>query len=163
MICRKANKNDAKRIVEININEWKNTYNKIFPSEVFKKLDNKQEESVEKCIKKIEEYIVCEENNTIIGFLRYGPNKKQYNEQYGEVYALYIDKNYQKKGYGEKMICYAFNIMKKKYKYVLISTLENNSANEFYKKINGKFIGKSKFELYNNTYIENIYLYELQS
>jgi len=161
MICRRANENDAKRIIKINTNEWKNTYRNIFPSEFLEMLDNKQEESIQKCIKKIKEYIVCEENGIVIGFLRYGLNKKQYNEEYGEIYALYFDKEYQKKGYGKKLICYAFDLMKENYKYALVSTLENNTANEFYKKINGKFIGKENFELCGNTYVENVYLYEL--
>lgn len=53
--------------------------------------------------------------------------------------------------------------LKNKYNYVLISTLEQNSANEFYKKIGGKLIGKSEFILEDKKYLENIYEYNISN
>ena len=50
-------------------------------------------------------------------------------------YSLYIDKNYQHKGIGSSLIAYAFEILKLQYKYVLISTLVQNSANDFIKRL----------------------------
>lgn len=50
---------------------------------------------------------------------------------------------------------------KKAYKHVLISTLKENSANIFYKKIGGKKIGECNFVLQRKTYLENVYVYDL--
>ena len=88
-------------------------------------------------------------------------NKKDYSNEYGEIYALYVDSEYRKKGIGQALINYAFDILKKKYRYILISTLVENDANKFYQKIGGKIIGKSVFKLIDNEYEENVYLYEL--
>ena len=160
MKIEKAQIEDVKSIVEINIKEWKNTYKGIFPD---KFLDNltKEEESIEKCKNKLNEYIVCKINNKVVGFLRFGKNKKGYNDNYAEIYALYIDKDYQRKGIGTALINYAFENLTPNYKYVLISTLLQNDANLFYKKIGGKLIDKIIFSLENSDYEENLYKYEL--
>ena len=161
MKIEKAQTEDAKSIVEINIKEWKNTYKGIFPDKFLENLSEKEEESGEKCKNKINEYIVGKINNQIVGFLRFGKNKKGYNDNYAEIYALYIDKEYQRKGIGTALINFAFENLKPNYKYVLISTLVQNDANLFYKKIGGKLIDKVNFSLGNNEYEENLYEYEL--
>ena len=161
MKIEKAQIEDAKSIVEINIKEWKNTYKGIFPDKFLNNLTKKEEESIEKYKNKLNEYIVCKINNKVVGFLRFGKNKKGYNDNYAEIYALYIDKDYQRKGIGTALINYAFENLTPNYKYVLISTLLQNDANLFYKKIGGKLIDKIIFSLENSDYEENLYKYEL--
>lgn len=112
---------DASSIVKINIQEWQNTYQGIFPNSFLASLKEKEDQSIEKCQKKIKEYIVCKMGNKIVGFLRFGPNRKNYDNTYAEIYALYIAKNYQQQGIGKALIDYTFKILKSHYKYVLIS------------------------------------------
>ena len=76
MIIREAVEKDAESIVNTNINGWIETYRGIFPNDYLKKLEQKKSESIEKCKNKINEYIVCEVENKVVGFLRYGKNKK---------------------------------------------------------------------------------------
>ena len=64
-----------------------------------------------------------------------------------EVYALYVKSSYKKMGIGKKLLEYIFTILKEKYTYVLISTLKQNSANNFYLKCGGKHIGTCLFKL----------------
>ena len=161
MKIEKAQIEDVKSIVEINIKEWKNTYKGIFPDKFLNNLTKKEEESIEKYKNKLNEYIVCKINNKVVGFLRFGKNKKGYNDDYAEIYALYIDKDYQRKGIWTALINYAFENLTPNYKYVLISTLLQNDANLFYKKIGGKLIDKIIFSLENSDYEENLYKYEL--
>lgn len=161
-MIRDAKINDAKEIVLININGWKQTYKDIFPEDFLNKLNPNDEINIEKCRQKIEEYAVYEINNKIVGFIRYGKNRKGYNDTYAEIYAIYVDYNYQKNQVGTKLINYAFSKLKKNYKYALISTLKENSANIFYQKLGGKYIGTCLFKLENNEYVENIYKFKLQ-
>lgn len=163
-IIRKAELEDAERIVEINIDSWKETYKGIFPDDFLLSLDNKRESSIKKCKKSIDEYIVAIDegnDNRLVGFAKIGGNKKGYSEKYGEIYSLYLDKEYKKQRIGTKLVNYCFSILKVDYDYCLVSTLEENSANEFYKKIGGKIIGQFEFELQNQKYKENLYLYDL--
>ncbi len=163
MIIREAVENDAESIVNININGWKETYNGIFPDDFLKKLEQKKFESIEKCKSKINEYIVCEIENKVVGFLRYGKNKKNYNDKYAEVYALYVDSKYKNRGIGRNLLEYSFNNLKNLYDNVLISTLKQNSATKFYEKCGGRQIDTCYFKLENREYEENLYLFDLKN
>lgn len=162
-MIRTAEENDAKKIVYINIMSWKETYKGIFPKDFLDNLNPNDVDSIQKCKKKIHEYIVYEIDGKVVGFVRYGLNKKNYSKEYGEIYALYVDENYKNKGIGSKLINYTFNILKEKYNKVLISTLQGNSANTFYKKMGGKNIDICKFKLQDKEYIENLYEYDLMN
>ena len=128
IIITKATKEDVESIITININSWKTTYKNIFPSDILNNLDSTKETAITKCENKIQEYVVCKYNNEIIGFARYGLNKKNYSKDYAEVYALYVKDNFQKKKVGSSLLNYIFNNLKNNYKYVLISTLKSNKA-----------------------------------
>lgn len=157
-MIRKARTEDASSIVYINITSWKETYKDIFPKSFLDKLDPNDENNIQRCINNINEYIVYTKDNKVLGFARYGKNKKDYDDNYGEIYALYVDNNHHGEKIGSKLVN---NILKRMtYKYLLISTLKDNKANEFYKKIGGKYIGECKFTLEDKEYTENIYLYK---
>lgn len=102
MLIRKALENDAENIVKININGWIETYRGIFPNDFLINLERNKLESIKKCKNKINEYLVCEIENKVVGFLRFGKNKKGYSDKYAEVYAIYIDSQYKKRGIGKK-------------------------------------------------------------
>lgn len=161
MVIRKALEKDAKSIVNINISSWKETYEGIFPSEFLENLEQKRDESIAKCLNKISEYIVCEIDENVVGFLRFGRNKKGYSDRYAEIYALYIASRYKRKGIGKNLLDYAFRNLKGIYDNVLISTLENNSATKFYEKCGGYQIGTCSFKLDNKEYTEKLYLFDL--
>ena len=160
-MIRFAKKGDAQAIVNINVMGWKETYKNIFPQDFLDGLNPNDEVSIQKCKDKIKEYVVCELDGRIVGMARYGNNKKGYDSSYGEIYAIYVDSNFKNKGIGTGIVDFIFKNAKSSYKHILISTLVENSANEFYKKIGGEFIGTSEFKIKNNSYIENVYKYYL--
>ena len=160
-MIRKAKVSDAKSIVYINVFDWKKEYKNIFPKEFLDGLDPKSEKNIKRCIEDINQYIVYELNKKVVGFAKYGINKKGYDDSYAEIYMLYIHNNYKQKGIGTKLVNYVFNKLRNEYKHVLISTLKANSANVFYKKIGGKKIGESKFIISNKIYLEDVYVYDL--
>lgn len=161
MEIRKAKKEDAKAIINININSWIETYKGIFPDVFLNSLSKNIDESITKCENKINEYIVAVIDNRVVGFSRIGPNKKGYSNDYAEIYALYIDKNHKRQKIGTNLVKHSFSILSNKYKYCLISTLKDNSANNFYKKLGGKFIKNCEFNIMNNNYTENLYEFKI--
>ena len=48
-MIRRANINDAKDIVRVNVMGWKNTYKNIFPQTFLDSLDPEDENSIRKC------------------------------------------------------------------------------------------------------------------
>lgn len=93
--------------------------------------------------------------------VRYRKNKKGFGNNYGEIYALYLKRWFKNKGIGTELVDFAFDELKKNYDTSVISTLVDNSANEFYKKIGGKLIDKCDFKLGDKIYNENVYEYKL--
>ena len=161
MKIRKASIEDADQIVSINVFSWKDTYKNIFPDNFLDSLDPNSTESIEKCKKSIDQYAVCELNGEVVGMVRYGKNKKGLSDNCGEIYALYLKSGFKNKGIGTKLVEFAFNELKANYDIAVISTLVQNPANEFYKKIGGKLIDKCDFKLGDKLYTENVYEYEL--
>ena len=106
-MIRRANINDAKDIVRVNVMGWKNTYKNIFPQTFLDSLDSEDENSIRKCQEKINQYAVCEIDNKIVAMVRYGRNKKNYDDSYAEIYALYVDDSYKKQGIGSKLVAFA--------------------------------------------------------
>ncbi len=158
---RTARKEDVTTIISININSWRETYKGIFPDIFLNSLSENIEESITKCKNNISEYIVATIDDRVVGFCRIGKNKKGYPSNYAEIYALYIDKDYKGQKIGTGLVKYIFSILNDKYDFCLISTLKENSANIFYKKINGNFIETCKFNVMDNSYIENIYEFKI--
>lgn len=158
---RTARKEDASAIINININSWRETYKEIFPDIFLNSLSENIEESINKCKNNISEYIVATIDDRVVGFCRIGKNKKGYPSNYAEIYALYIDKDYKGQKIGTGLVKYSFSILNDKYDFCLISILKENSANIFYKKINGNFIETCKFNVMDNSYIENIYEFKI--
>lgn len=161
-MIRKANISDAQSIVKININEWKNTYNGIFPKNVLATLESKYDESVIKCQKNINEYLVYEKDNKIVGFLRFGVNKKSYENNYAEIYALYVDSEYHGLGIGKDLVNYLKKLLFDSYDFILVSTLKENTANSFYQKVGFKKIATCEFKLEDEIYEENLYVISIK-
>ena len=161
LIIRNAKIDDVNEIISINISGWKDTYKGIFPNEFLDKLDPNDDSIKKKCQSEIDKYVVALIDDEIVGIAMYGNNKKNYNDSYAEIYALYIKEKYKRQKIGTELVKYIFKKLKNKYKHVLISTLKENSANIFYKKIGGIKLGECDFFIENNKYIENIYRYDI--
>ena len=141
-IIRKAKKEDAQAILDININSWKDTYKNIFPKEYLDNLCNSSDDYQKAIIKnrqKIDNgdsFYVAEVNNKVVGFCSFGKSKKEIKPLAGEIYALYVKKDYCSLGIGRELFNQAKKELAKKYDEVIVSCLLKNRSNEFYKKMN---------------------------
>lgn len=159
LVIRDAKIEDVSQIISINILGWKETYKGIFPKVFLDKLDPNDDSIQKKCQNEIDKYVVALVNGEFVGMAMYGNNKKDYDDSYAEIYALYVKEKFKRQKIGTELVKFIFQKLKNKYKYVLISTLKENNANNFYKKIGGIKIGECEFFIENNKYIENIYKY----
>ena len=98
------------------------------------------EEILETIIKLKEIYIV-EENNELIGWLRYN----LFWDNIPFMNMIYFLEKYRSKGFGRKLANYwEKKMFEKKYKNVLASTLSNEEAQHFYRKLGYNEIGGFK-------------------
>lgn len=77
--------------------------------------------------------IIAEYDNKFIGWLRWN----LFWDDTPFMNMLYIIEDYHNKGYGKKLVMFWENLMKQNnYKFVMTSTLSNENAQHFYRKLN---------------------------
>ena len=159
MIIEKIKKEDAKELAHNIAVVWNTTYKGIVDNEFLEILYLNEDYSAKNIINKIDNndnYYVLKLNNKIIGWIYYDYVSDKY-ENAGEIYSLYILKEYHKKGYGKLLFNLAVNDMiKNNINKFVVGCLEGNPSNEFYKYMGGKYIGNN---LFREKYLENIYLF----
>ena len=117
LIIRKAKKSDSKDLIEVNINTWNTTYKGIIPDEYLKHRVDTIEEEIKKCEDTIEQQdntYVAVLDGKIVGVMNYGSSRIENFKNYGEVYSLYVLKDYQRIEYRKKIIASRFQIFKTK-------------------------------------------------
>lgn len=113
---------DYKRKGFIHYRSWLETYKGLMDSGYLEK------HSLERCINIAKKYpentVVAEFENEIVGFAAYNKSSDS-DANRGEVYALYVLKDYQKLGIGKALMAECIKRLAK-YEYVSVWVLHNN-------------------------------------
>jgi len=159
---RKARVEDAKSIVQINLNMWRTTYKDLISSKTIEARFLTNDKRIETAIDQINTnntYIVAELDNRVIGFIQYIQSNNKDFEDYGVIQALCILDEYQRIGIGKVLFNLALIELKKLgFKRLFLDCLVGNSANDFYLKM-GTNIHSIKEEVYmGEILIENVHV-----
>ena len=102
IFIRKAEVDDAKGIAKVHVDSWRTTYKGIVPDTFLDNLSYEHRELTwKKGINENNVYIAENENGKVIGFSTGGKERTGKYEAYiGELYAIYILKEFQGKGIG---------------------------------------------------------------
>ncbi|MFJ8531289.1 GNAT family N-acetyltransferase [Bacillus sp. NPDC094106] len=143
---RKAVKEDIPGIAKVHTDSWKTTYKGILPDEI---LDNITHESREKQWKTIFEqvtpyqyrYVAETLDGSIIGFLDGGTERTGKYDCDGELYAIYLLKEYQGYKVGKRLFqTLVSEFIKNDVKSVLVWVLSNNPSKLFYEKFRPELV-----------------------
>jgi len=163
-IIRKKELKDCKGWINVNISSWNDNLKGIVSDNLLQKISSNKEEKIKKEIERFEQddnHYVLEENRKIVGILKIKKSDRDDFKDCGEVQILYLLSSAKGKGYGKELINVAFSKLKEKGFYkVVIGCLDGNPSNEFYKYLGGKFIKQVDWNIFDECYKENIYLYE---
>ena len=86
---------------------------------------------------------VAEDAGGVIGFVSGGYERHRDHIYSGEIYALYVLKNYQRQGVGTKLVSALAKQLNRFGIYsMLVKVLEHNPYRRFYEKINGIYLRK---------------------
>ena len=158
MNIRKAKSSDVRPVTKVHVESWKTTYKNIFPEDFLESISfDKRYKLWERILNSSGEELVyvLEVENKVIGFLSAGPAREKNFNYDAEIYALYLLKKYQNKGYGKKLLKESFKHIKKEgYESIYLWVLKANPSVEFYKKMGGKKVKDSKIEIADNSYNE---------
>lgn len=148
---------DVYKIARVHVDCWKTTYRGIVPDE---KLDLM---SYEKSAENWKNYFLRDSKDpcnkifllvsrdTTVGFCAGGKVRKSSKRTAGykgEIKAVYILKEHQRKGFGRKFISVFEELFQKNgiFSYI-IWVLKDNSSKEFYKKLGGKLLTTKTYEI----------------
>jgi RimJ/RimL family protein N-acetyltransferase len=156
---------DYKKIGIVHHQSWMETYPNLLPDSYLKKrseessikrwqniLDNERDQSIT--------FILVDQDENALGFIRGGKARDHYEGLDGELYALYVLEDSQKKGLGKK-IFEIFKVAMKEsgFKAFYLWVLENNlKAQQFYEEMGGEKAWMTKEALFDDLYLKE-YLY----
>lgn len=150
ILIRKAEMGDSEGIAKVHVDSWRTTYKGIVPDTFLESLSYEQREQIwKKGIKENHVYIAENENGQIIGFSTGGKERTGKYEAYsGELYAIYLLKEYQGKGIGRSLVQAVVNDLKdKNINSMLIWAIDENPACRFYEALGGKQIDTEEIEI----------------
>lgn len=164
-IIREKELKDCEAWVNVNISSWNDSLNGVVSDKLLEKISSNRVERIKKekeNFKQDDYHYVLEENEKVVGILKIKKSDRPDFTDCGEVQVLYLLSSAKGKGYGRVLINTAFSKLKEKgFNKVVIGCLDGNPSNEFYKHLGGTFIKQEDWNIFDECYKENIYLYEI--
>ncbi|MFQ3543992.1 GNAT family N-acetyltransferase [Halobacillus rhizosphaerae] len=141
IVIREASVKDAEEIAKVSVSSWKTAYQGILPNEFLTKLDyhSKTNKWNHVILEKQGKVLVAEENGSVIGFIHGGSERTNEYFYQGELYAIYLYKDYQGGGIGRRLIRELAGKLKETgMGSLLVWVLSESKSREFYEKLGGR-------------------------
>ncbi|MEB1809435.1 MAG: GNAT family N-acetyltransferase [Bacillaceae bacterium] len=155
---------DVQVIADIHVASWKTTYKGIVSEEYLDSLKVEDRQEMWKRVLSTENHpttvFVIEEEDTVFGFAAVGKERTgKFPEIDGELYAIYLYENAQRKGGGKQLVAKAAEVLKEKgYHGLLVWVLDDNPAKRFYEEaLNGEFLESEDIEIGGQSFKEAAY------
>jgi len=166
MPIREARESDAAAIARIHVDTWRTTYRGIIADEV---LDGMSYDAAERAARsRIAEpemgtfaYVAEEDDGQVIGFVWGGPDRDNNPRYKGEVYAIYILKDYQRNGIGRLLLTAASaRLLEQGLGSMLTWVFKDNPSRAFYERMGGTLLGSKPLCIRGRDYEEVAYGWE---
>lgn len=145
MVIRPSEKDDVHSMSRVYVQTWRDTYLGVVPYGYLYTMSVPQLEQGflnELQSKHVISY-VAEDAGGVIGFVSGGYERQADHIYNGEIFALYVLKNYQRQGVGTKLVSALAKQLNQFGIYsLLVMVLEHNPYRRFYEKINGIYLRK---------------------
>ncbi len=143
---RKATKRDIPDIARVHVDSWRTTYAGIIPQKYLDGLTYAQRETqwdliLSKRGSRTVILVAVDRHGTVVGFMNAGPARESVPDLQGEIYAVYILKEYQGSGIGRELFTATAKwLYKRGMKSLYVWVLTQNPARRFYEKMEGENI-----------------------
>jgi ribosomal protein S18 acetylase RimI-like enzyme len=162
ILIRRATIDDCAGIAKVHIDSWRTTYKNIVPQEYLSNLSYDDRENRWKVILSDSNqihfmYVAVDENGKIVGFADGGPERSNDPIHDCELYAIYLLKEYQRQGIGQKLVKAVVEDLSNQYHSMLVWVLADNPSRYFYENIGAKYVRESKITIAEKELVEIAY------
>ena len=144
ILVRPASSGDASGIARISVETWRSTYRNIIAADHLAQLS--VEESTGRWSQHLDQpgqtLLVAEENGTLVGFCHGGSNRGPESPHRGELYAIYVLENRQRRGLGRRLtLALAERLDAASLRSMIAWVLKENPSCRFYESLGGRPVG----------------------
>jgi GNAT superfamily N-acetyltransferase len=164
---RHAAMQDARAIAEVHIESYKSAYRGIFPEALLNGLSLETREDSWRNLLAAQEPSAgitmagCDAGGSVVGFASGGKERTGQLGCEGELYAIYLRPEAQRKGLGALLVRqFAEELVRRGFGSMAVWVLELNPSRRFYERLGGKVIGQQPIERAGQTFIEVAYGWE---
>jgi len=170
MNFRLASIEDVPGIVKTKVDTWRTTYQSIFPADFLQSLSYAENEirwrkRFTNPERKVFIYIAETDSKEIVGFSMGSPEQFELalkipsiRKYVGEIMAIYVLKQYQRKKIGLKLVkLIVERLVEKDIRSMIVWVLQGNPYYKFYEALGGKYVGQKMLEIEGVNYVEHAY------
>ena len=162
LYVRKAHVSDAEGIAKVHVYTWQNAYLGLIPDSILQGLSVELRTS--NWIRNIENpspkshTFIAEMNGEIVGFVGLGANREKDLENEGEIYAIYVNPQFQGRGAGAVLMQTGLETLRSEgfAEAVLWVLARNLPARAWYESNGWRSEGKTKFDQRGDLVLEEI-------
>jgi len=161
---RLASIQDALAIAEVHVASWQSTYRGILPEALLNGQSVEEREAFWRGSLASQEQISpitlvgCDACNKVVGFISGGKERTGQLGCDGELYAIYLLQEAQRRGLGAVLVRQLARDLKTRgFNSLAVWVLALNPARIFYERLGGKVIGQKDIELGGQTFLEVAY------
>ncbi len=143
-LIRPAVLNDADALARVHIDSWLTTYRGLIPDSVLDNLSFERRRDWWQGIvdgPHAVDVMVADERGMVVGFAYFGAERENDPVYRGELYAIYMLKDYQQKGLGRLLVkAAADGLLARDLNNMIVWVLSTNPARGFYEKLGGVYL-----------------------
>ncbi len=162
-IIREAGVDDVEGIAKVHVDSWKSTYKGIVPEEYLNTLTyNSRKRIWDKAIPNGGVYVAINEKGEIVGFSSGGIERSgDYPTYQGEIYAIYLLKQYQGKGLGKRLVePIKEGLINQGIFTMLVLVLCENDARFFYESLGAREVDQIEVTIGGEQLKESVYVWD---
>jgi len=153
MIIREANQSDANGIAKVHVDCWRSTYGGIVPADFLADLSYHESEKLWRDVLIDSNmpgfvYVAVNDEGQIVGYIAGGPEREGNRLYEGELYSIYILKEFQRQGIGRSLTAAASKkLLQSGLKSVMLWTLAVNPYRGFFEALGGQVVNEETIEI----------------
>lgn len=166
MIVREATPTDSAEIAKVHVDTWRSTYRGIVSDEVLDGLSYERRQQMWDSVLTTHStgnhiYVVESDAGNIAGFVSAGLEREERNSEVGEVYELYLLKEYQGRGWGRLLLRKAAERFSQEgHQSLMLWALADNPTRGFYEAMGGTVAREKEIEIGGDKLLEVAYVWK---